>query len=234
MPPAADAELSLCRHRSRWFVVFAAVWALVIIARMSQIMIFDQEKHLADISRESWHRGMIPPQRGRILDSSGFPLAWSMRDIQLHWAISSEPAAAWRAWAALTAIPDLPIRLTAETLPSLFGKTVTVIPNISAENARVIHELCKAEPSFTLVSRFVRHQAGPPALRRLLGHTTQRNGIEIGLNGLERTHDSVLRGRPGMYRVMLDNQGEWIMETWELVQDMQAGYDVFLPRQTTD
>lgn len=232
--PPVETELFLCRQRSRWFVIFVSVWALVIIARMSQIMIFDQEKHLADISRESWHRGMIPPQRGRILDSSGSPLAWSTREIQLQWDIPSAPTTAWREWAALTAIPGLSLRLKAENLPTLFGKTVTLIPNIPAENARVIHDLCQAEPSFTLKSRFIRHQAGPPELRRLLGHTTQRNGIEIGLNGLERTHDSVLRGRPGIYHVMLDPQGKWVMETWEIVQNMQAGYDVFLPRQMTN
>lgn len=231
--PPEKPQLLMCRKRSRWFVRLTAVWALIIIARMSQIMLFSREKYLADISRESWHRGMIPPQRGRILDGAGTPLAWSVRIIQLQWEVPGNPTDAWREWESLTAIPEIPLRLSPEKIPSLVGTTVTVLSDISPDNARAVRQLCAREPAFKLAAAFIRHHRGSADMRRLLGHTVQRNGIEIGVDGLERTHDLALRGRPGVYRVMVDPKGKWIMETWEIVQDMQAGYDVFLPRQMT-
>ena len=231
--PPDESGLLLCRKRAGLFVLLIAVWSLVIVARMSQIMIFNREKYLDDITRESWHRGMIPPQRGRILDSDGNPLAWSVRIFQFKWDVPADPATAGREWEAFKAVHNDPGRLKAEHIPTYAGKTLTLIPAISPKNVRALHDLCRREPAFRIVARFIRHHAGSPKLRRLLGHTTQRNGIEIGVDGLERTHDIVLRGRPGVYRVMLDPQGKWIMETWEIIQDMHAGYDVFLPPQTT-
>jgi cell division protein FtsI/penicillin-binding protein 2 len=78
-------------------------------------------------------------------------------------------------------------------------------------------------------SYFVRHRHPDPRIRRIIGEVTLENGMEVGISGKELTQDSFLRGRPGIYRVMTNPQGEWVPETWKKIQEIQPGYDVYLP-----
>ena len=66
------------------------------------------------------------------------------------------------------------------------------------------------------------------SLRRRLGEIRWEGGRSVGISGLEREHDALLAGQPGLYRVLVDKRGQWVPETWQVLQPMRAGYDVHL------
>jgi len=228
--PAADSyPLSTGSRRAfRLFLVFA-VWAVVVVARLFQVMIVERGRLTADMQRTSWRHGMIPGLRGRILDADGRPLAWSVRHYALVWHRPADAQRAAGQWAALHAVLPLEPGWTLRKALDVPRPEVRLLGDLTPEQFRLVGPVCTRHPEFRIESSFVRETVPAPTLRRELGAVIRRNGMEIGVSGAERIHDSLLRGRPGLYRVMLDPAGAWVPETWERLRSMTPGYDVYLP-----
>ncbi len=226
---ASTTELGHCQKRAYSIVFLFAAWAAAIVLRMGQIMIVQRGDELADMTRESQFRGMIPAERGRLLDAGGRPLAWSVRRLRLAWQVPDQAETAAAEWAALAALPSL--NLSPKETPWLAGagQKIALVDNLPPTVLPELHGFIDKHPSFKIESGFQRCRLPRAELAQRLGEVIQRNGIEIGATGLERLHDSLLRGRPGIFQVRRDKHGRWIPETWEKVQEMQPGYDVFLP-----
>ena len=231
--PDESAALAMGRRRTWRFLVLFSVWAVVIVARLFQVMVVERGRHVSDMDRASWRHGMIPGIRGRILDADGVPLAWSDRRFALLWARPDNPQEAARQWAALHEVMPLEPRWTLRTAVAQTAEGVRLADALTPEQFARLGEICTRHPAFRLECYFVRQTYPDAALRRDLGAVTRRNGMEIGVSGLERVHDSLLRGRPGMYRVMLNPLGAWVPETWEQLRKMTPGYDVYLPIRVT-
>ena len=54
------------------------------------------------------------------------------------------------------------------------------------------------------------------------------NPMMRGIDGWEREFDERLRGRPGIFRVMLDRSGNWVSGTLEVIRKPEHGEDVRL------
>lgn len=221
--------LCLSRQRALWFAVLSGLWGLVIVARMAQFMILQRGEYVEQMDRESWHRGLVPAQRGRLLDASGRPLAWSVRRLRLEWRIPTERAKADEQWQALCNLQGLVVRLKGDDYLRFMGANCVAADDISGDRAAAVNGLCSRYETMSIVPYFVRHRAGSYPTRRALGKVLQKGGMEVGIDGFEREHDGLLRGRPGIFLVMLDKDGNWMMDTWKEIQKMQPGYDVILP-----
>jgi cell division protein FtsI/penicillin-binding protein 2 len=114
-------------------------------------------------------------------------------------------------------------------LPGAPGATVVLCRSLTPAQAAKLAPLCAANRRLQLTGRFERQRYPDRDLARRLGRVVRRDGIEVGVSGLERANDAILRGRPGMFRVMVDREGRWLPETWEKVREMRPGYDVYLP-----
>ena len=231
--PDESAALAMGRRRTWRFLVLFSVWAVVIVARLFQVMVVERGRHVSDMDRSSWRHGMVPGIRGRILDADGVPLAWSERRFALLWTRPADPQEAARQWAALHEAMPLEPRWSLRTAVARAAEEVRLIDAVTPEQFARLGDVCTRHPAFRLEAYFVRQTYPAAALRRELGAVTRRNGMEIGVSGLERVHDSLLRGRPGMYRVMVNPLRAWVPETWEQLRDMTPGYDVYLPIRTT-
>ncbi|MBN2745713.1 MAG: penicillin-binding protein 2 [Bacteroidales bacterium] len=87
---------------------------------------------------------------------------------------------------------------------------------ISKENAAYLHEIIYRFPGFYFVSRSLRKYPKPIAAH-LLGYIGEVNhndidkdsfyasGDYIGISGVERTYEKILRGRKGIEKLMVDN-----------------------------
>lgn len=221
--------LCLCHQRARAAVVLAALWASLIILRLGQIMLVQRQEYLGEIASESWIKGMLPAERGRLLDATGIPLAWSVWHLKLEWEIPEDATRAEEQWRAASAIGGLAATMRGDDYLRRRGTRVSLADDIPAACVSAVRQLVRAHPAFSTQPYYTRQRHGSPALQREIGEVLQRHGVEIGISGYEKAHDGLLRGRPGIFRVMVDPHGEWLMETWEKVQEMQTGYDVFLP-----
>jgi len=64
-----------------------------------------------------------------------------------------------------------------------------------------------------------------PALSAAIGGTALIRGRLRGTTGFELERDAELRGRYGMFEVMVDKRGRWIPGTWREVFPARPGKD---------
>ena len=78
----------------------------------------------------------------------------------------------------------------------------------------VMKRICTADILAARAGRAVPVRVGNPMMR--------------GVDGWEREFDERLRGRPGVFRVMLDRSGGWVTGTLEVIRKPEHGEDVRL------
>ncbi|MCF7854313.1 MAG: hypothetical protein K9N51_05910 [Candidatus Pacebacteria bacterium] len=226
--------IDISRSRTLFLVLFFGLWSLAVTARLAQIMVVNRRHYLLEMGRSSWHQGILPAIRGRILDVDGRPLAWSSRHFVCKWQIPQNTAVAQQQWHALTTLVHvLPKTWSLNNMLTRSGETILLHDDLNATQFAKIAPLTEKWNNLYVASRFQRHHYPLHAIRKRLGHVQIVNGMEIGVSGYELAHDSLLRGRPGMFRVMLDPEGRWIPSTWEKIRDIKPGYDVYVPMRVS-
>lgn len=171
--------------------------------------------------------GLLPAIRGRILSANGTVLAWSTRHLGLFWNVPDTISKIKKDWAEICTFSGIKYTWVNEAFGHA-GKQVRIIADIKPDDFQAISALTHSSPRFEIDNYFIRHRHKAPGLQAKLGYVRELNGIEIGISGLERKHDNVLRGRPGLYSVMLDSNDNWIERTWTCEQKLTPGYDVYL------
>lgn len=235
--PGIERTVGTAEFRRIILLLFVFVlWAAVIVARLAQSMILRGPSTLAAMTRESVQDVFTPALRGRLLDRDGRPLAWSTRHVALVWEAPADAAlAAARLEDIRRCVGDLTLTAAAESSDSLLGRTVTLADDLMPASVVRLDAVCRAIPGLRLDSYFVRHVHALAAQRIAIGTVMLVDGHEVGVSGAEKMHDSLLRGRPGAYRVMRNQSGEWIPESWQELRATQPGHDVHLPmRLATD
>lgn len=206
------------------------LWAVIIVLRLGQFMIVDRDRYLEAMSREALFTGVVPAGRGRILDRDGQPLAWSERVFNVHWHLPRDRVQAEVLLERLDREPWLTAALPRPLPDDCLGQRLELARDLPAAQAVRLETLSDLVPGLEVTAAFRRHVAGDPALQALIGAVDSApDGTEVGISGLERAHDDVLRGLPGSFHVMLDREGRWLPETWRKVGELRPGYDVQLP-----
>ena len=208
-------------------LAFFLFWSFAIVVRLTQFMIFQRDRLITEMEQDASFEGVIPAMRGSLVDADGDLLSWSSRHFTLSWAADHAPATAPTILKALRNA-GLEFVSGSDTVGGTAGPPLNW-PNIDPETALALTPTVRRYKSLTLKAYFVRHTVADPALRDMIGDTALVNGVEVGISGAEKKHDALLRGRAGMYRVMLDKNGNWISDTWEQTRSMRAGYTVYLP-----
>lgn len=230
-PECTDNTVAAAHRRTPLLLFIFGLWAIVVCVRLFQVMILDRDEYLEQITAISWQQDTIPAMRGRILDRTGRPLAWSTRHFKLEWEIP--PARNFYAQSKL--IRDT-LQLSSTVFPdAVAGETVvTLIPDIEPGEFTQASRLADTVEEVRLVSYFKRHRIDGAKLRNRLGQTVLRNGMEVGISGAELAHDSLLRGRPGLFKIMCGPEGKWLPQTWQKIRSVKPGYDVYLPFEVDD
>jgi cell division protein FtsI/penicillin-binding protein 2 len=193
-------------------------------------MVFERDGAVEAMRREAVFRGLVPAARGRILDRDGRILAWSERVFAVHWQVPVQAEQAARECAALASEPRLATRLP-QPLPAAWpGTRVLLAQDLDADSAVRLEGLAGAVPGLAVTSHFRRQVVDDAAVQALVGRVARaEDGSEVGVSGIEREHDGILRGLPGAFQVMVDKQGRWLPETWQKIGELRPGYDVQLP-----
>lgn len=228
----SDRSFAGRRARATVLLFVGAVWCTIVIARLAHLMIFSRTRILEEISQESVVTGRIAPMRGRILDRNSVPLAWSVRKFCLKLTIPETEEDIKQLVKTLSLIPEFSF-LDLHSLYLQRGKTLVVKDDLTPEEVG-LYELIRKPDELRTVSYLTREYFPDPNMKRKLGSVVSRNGLLIGVSGVEKAHDTLLRGCPGVYRVMVDKEGGWMPESWEKISDLRAGYDVYLPLSVTN
>jgi cell division protein FtsI/penicillin-binding protein 2 len=217
------------RLASMW--IFFVAWALLIVFRLSQIMVMERREHLESATKNGWHIEYLPAGRGRLLDAKGLPLAWSTRHFRLLWQVPREPRAAEEQWDELNTRIQPEAHWNRDKIRLFLDHQILLDNDLSSNEFQALADMLenKLAENIKIESYFKRHRIAVPKLGERIGKTILHNGIEQGISGFEKIHDNTLRGTPGMIKVFVRAEKNIIPESRQVLQDVQPGYDVYLP-----
>lgn len=208
--------------RSRLMAVFLAALGLALVARAVQLQVFDkgflhgqaQERHLRVME--------TPAHRGMIIDRHGEPLAAStpVDSIWVNPAPFLAHAGAVEQLAATLGIPPRPLREKLQARQS--REFVYIKRHLPPQEAKRV--LALDLPGLNAQREYRRYYPTGEISGHLLGFT---NIDDRGLEGLELSFDSWLRGQPGQRRVLIDGSRKVIDDLGE-IREARPGRDLQL------
>lgn len=203
--------------------LFFAVCTCAVGVRHFQLAGPGREHYLEAGKKIAMVQGVYYPPRARLLDAKRTPLAWSERYFDLVW---QEPAAPpTRLVRRLTAA----MKMNIEPEKAMDGKTWILRRDLTPDELLTAAPILRRHPALAIRSRLERIAVNIPEVREKLGETRDINGCLTGISGWEKEYDTILRGTPGKYEVMLDRRRRWIDTTWQLTTHAVPGLDVVLP-----
>ena len=116
-----------------------------------------------------------------------------------------------------TALPDLP----ADASPPVWRRGLTPTELLALESV-----VRNGAAPVRIRLREERIAVDSPAIRGRLGSCGFRDGVLVGMSGLELSCDHRLAGRAGRFTVMLDRWRRWIPASWKLLRPAVPGNDV--------
>ncbi|HUQ83487.1 MAG TPA: penicillin-binding transpeptidase domain-containing protein [Gemmatimonadaceae bacterium] len=194
------------------------IFAVAIIARAAQVQVWQGKQWQAMATRQHVAASSIPAPRGLILDASGTPLAESRERVQLS-----------------IATPEIrdPKKLARELKRA--GVDASWLARLSDPKRKWVQlpkSFMPSEVESVLGMRGVyptplgeRVYAASGGAQRIIGHATPQG---IGLDGIELTLDSLLRGTQGKVSLVKDVRGRRFESPDELSADPLPGHTVTL------
>jgi cell division protein FtsI (penicillin-binding protein 3) len=177
------------------------LWTAAIEARLVYLQVVRHADLSARAERQQMRTVMAPAKRGEILDRRGRVLAYSV-DAESIYAVPSEIEQPQTAVAAICGALDDCTPKEREQLLERFGRQrafVYVRRQVMPEQARRVKALDLEGIGFMKESR--RFYPNKELAAHLLGHV----GIDsTGLNGIEATYDTLIKGKPGTVLVQTD------------------------------
>ena len=197
---------TLPHRRRNLFVVFLAVWGLVVVGRLAQLQLAQGAKYRARAQRQQERRIEISPRRGSILDRAGRELAVSVEVSSVYAAPDevSNPVAEARALAPVVGIPE---RVLLAKLRSEKG-FVWIVRKIEPALADRVRAL--GLDGIRLIPETRRYYPKGSLAAAVLGYV---GTDDEGLAGIEYEYESSIRGKPGQIVALRDARRSTYGET---------------------
>jgi len=234
------------RRVSVLFTVGLAAF-LILLVRLLSLQIGQDEAYGVRALRNRIREVPLPAARGRIKDRHGLVLVDNMPRFDL-WYFPAAGGSYKRARALVhqatqaaalvgesrVAVLDLPVTPRSESVP------FRVAEDIVLDLASFLEERRQEIPGFEVVVAPRRHYRYPRIFSHVVGYVGKPSKADLqdfhlkkpspsqrlGKNGLERTFDVYLRGRPGRFRTLVDGLGRHVQRAG--VEEPQRGWDLTL------
>jgi len=195
-----------------------ALWSIAVAARVYLIAGPRREHFIAEGEKIARFEGGLPALRGRIFDRNGVTLAWSERYYDLVSTLPTEYVDEASVRSILkAALPHLP----GSAAPPEWRRGLDPAELLALEGV-----IRAGIAPVRIRMREERIAVNSPALRGLLGRCEARDGVLVGVSGLEKKYNDRLTGHPGRFAVLLDRWRNWIPASWKLLRRAVPGGDV--------
>ena len=213
------------KKRAYWLMAAFCCWSALITGKYLYYSVWQRSHYLAIGNKLSCREGFYSAGRGRILDCNGIPLAWSERHYDLY----------------VLDLPNSPeyrqslLKLLKKELGSLdTGKLdeagEVIKRDLSTSELETLRIVIPDHPCLKIRVRLERRGIEFPKVRHFVGKVETRDSVLRGATGCEKLYDTVLRGKPGKYKIMLDRNKNWIPGTFTQINRAIPGSDVRLPQ----
>jgi cell division protein FtsI/penicillin-binding protein 2 len=185
--------------RLRWLVVWAVVWMVAVLARLSYLQLFCYSEYFAKAQHQQQRIFEISPMRGVIYDRKGRELAVSipMDSVFADPTDIRDPEMVAR---LLSRVLDVPAE-DLETKINEASKPVRLAKKLSPETVERIDDMNLKGVFFEKENRRVYPEHD--LLAHVLGWV---DTDEKGMGGIEHQLDKQIRGRPGRVMLMADGK----------------------------
>ena len=232
-PPrtVTGAMQSYTFSRRAWLLGTAqAGFGLVLAGRMGWIAVAQNEKYSMLSESNRVNMTLMPPRRGWLIDRHGVPIANNRTDFRVD-IIPDRLVDQDRVLAALQRLLALPAeeveRIRLDLKDAAGFQPVQVAENVDWEHFAAVNVHLPELPGVAPTRGFSRNYPGGAAVAHLTGYvgvpTAEQYrktrdpllvtpGFKIGKDGLEKTLEEELRGKPGAKRVEVTARGKLIAE----------------------
>jgi penicillin-binding protein 2 len=231
-PPVNEtAQAAIFSRRALFLGTAQAGIAALLAGRMGYIAIA-QNQHYSEMAEENRiQMRLIPPRRGWIVDRHGAPIAANRSDFRVD-LIPDRIEDRDRVIAELTRLlglaPDAVAQLREDLAGAAGFQPVPVAENLTFEQFAAVTLRQPEMPGVSPLRAFARLYPAGAAVGHLVGYVGTPNreeyeaedrnplliapGFKVGKNGLEKTEELRLRGRPGEARVEVTARGRLVRE----------------------
>ena len=204
---------------------------LLVAGRMAYIAIAENESAALLAEENRVHLRLIPPRRGWIMDRTGLPIASNKSTFRVDLLPDriEDPDSLLARLQQLLQLPPEEIDRIRKDLERAAGSQPVVVKEIATQAEFAALTLREAElPGVSPLLTFARDYPSGAAVGHLIGYVNTPNreeylasdkdplmitpGFKIGKEGLERTLETQLRGRPGAARVEVTARGQLVRE----------------------
>ena len=161
----------------------------------------------------------IPANRGAIFDKNGKKLVWTKHRFELWCTLAAGQKFSRKHQAGL--IKNFPDRNYA----ALSDWSVPLCLDLTANDMTKLEPLIRTGYPLKIRTIRQRRKISNSFVEKQAGDL--RNGT--GISGWEKEFDTVLRGKNGKCRVVVDGRQNWLPGSFELLEAPQHGKDITLP-----
>lgn len=230
-PIATEAQQGYTFSRRAWLLGAAQIGVGTVLAgRMGWLAIAENEHYKLLSESNRINMTLIPPRRGWLVDRHGHAIADNRTDFRVDLipdrvVDKDRTLAALRELLALTDEDMLRIR---EDLKQAAGfQPVKVAENVSWERFAAVQVRQPELPGVAPTRGFARHYPAGAAVAHLTGYVGSASaeqyketknpllvtpGFKLGKDGLEKTLEDELRGKPGAKRIEVTARGKLVAE----------------------
>jgi penicillin-binding protein 2 len=232
-PPRMITEAQQTYSFSRRAVMLGAGQAavgLLLAGRMAWLSIEENEHYSMLSESNRVNMTMVPPRRGWIVDRHGVPIANNRTDFRVD-IIPDRLENKERTLGLLREILNLPPeemdRIVTDLKHAQGFKPVQVIENLDLERFAAVSVRLPELPGIAPSRGFARSYPAGAAVAHLTGYVGAASveqykqtkdplmvtpGFKLGKDGLEKTLEKELRGRPGAKRIEVTARGKLVKE----------------------
>jgi penicillin-binding protein 2 len=231
-PPVSETSQAFTFTRRALVLGSAQAGLAALLGGRMAWLAIAQNEHYALLSESNRvQMRLLPPRRGWIVDRHGTPIAVNRSDFRVD-LIPDRVQDSPRIIADLARLLELPpqevARITEEMKGAAGYQPVAVAENLSFEKYAAVTVRLADLPGVAPLRAFSRHYPEGAAVGHLVGYVGTPNkqeyeaegknpllitpGFKIGKQGIEKTMESRLRGRPGAQRVEVTARGKLVRE----------------------
>lgn len=207
-----------------------AALGLILAARMTWLSVYENDKYKLMAESNRVNLTLIPPRRGWIVDRHGVPIANNRTDFRVdiipdRLEDKDRVLRALRGLLSLTA-EDME-RITKDLKGAAGFRPIQVAENLDWERYAAVSVRLPELPGVAPTRGFARNYPAGAAVGHLIGYVgtaTQEQfkeskdpllltpGFKLGKDGVEKTMEDRLRGKPGAKRVEVTARGKLVRE----------------------
>ena len=232
-PPriATEAQQGYTFSRRAWLLGAAQLGVGGMLAgRMAWLSVAENERYQLLSESNRVNMTLIPPRRGWLVDRNGHPIADNRTDFRVD-LIPDRVRDVERTLTALKQLLSLNdedlLRIRADLKTAAGFQPVKVAENVSWEQFAAVQVRQPELPGVAPTRGFARNYPAGTAVAHLTGYVGSANaeqfkktrdpllltpGFKIGKDGLEKTLEPVLRGKPGAKRIEVTARGKLVAE----------------------